>query len=103
MDIYRILTVFSILSIIIVSYVVLTREPNQDEVELRREQREQSELQERIRRAILGVNNLTYVQDSRTNICFASYSGPHGYSHLASVDCESIPTELLYVTEIAND
>jgi len=56
MDIYiEFLLFFSILTVIILSYVVLTREPNQ------------------------------------------------GYSHLASVDCESIPTKLLHVTGITND
>jgi type II secretory pathway pseudopilin PulG len=50
------------------------------------------------------VSNIRYIQDPRTNICYAYYwgGGAYGGPALTAVPCEKIPPELLVQTNPKN-
>ncbi len=45
------------------------------------------------------IQNIRYVKDNRTNICFAFYQIATGPA-LAAVPCENIPSEMLAVSSL---
>jgi len=45
------------------------------------------------------ANDIVYVQDTRTGICFATEGVQGWHGHFTSVDCEMIPNEMLHKTE----
>lgn len=71
----------------------------EEDNERRSLEREQRQIQSWTEDGLELANELVYVQDSRTGICFATgvVSGWHG--HFTTVDCNMVPPEMLSTTE----
>jgi len=61
-------------------------------------QQDESQAKEIRRQALRATRNLVYTKDSRTGLCFASYTY-YRYGTLTAVDCKSVPVEMIHVTE----
>jgi ABC-type Na+ efflux pump permease subunit len=103
-------SILMVLSIFVIIFMLAERvgrsEQKQAEIDVQAEQDRSAQIQafedSVLDRSISIVNNLYYVQDSRTELCFAIRSVyRHGY--LSAVDCAEIPASMLHVTNTTEE
>jgi hypothetical protein len=105
------LPIVMIFSVFIIIFVIVDRiahsESQKDEIDALAEQDSSAQIQAVedpiLTRTIDVVENLYYIKDSRTGICFAAkwmrrYSG-----YLSEVDCADIPASMLHVTDTTEE
>lgn len=97
---FRILVSMVLLCGISAAYVVMAESPERRQAHVKQQTEETKTHLQRI--ANMVINDVCYMKDPRTDLCFAYCWGGDGRGGpaLTCVPCDSIPPELLFVAEI---
>lgn len=94
---YALASAFFVLPALIL--VEVLNPPSEQEISEQRAETQKRYLDETIKNSLELANEVVYVQDARTGICFASRTVKGWHGHFTTVDCDMIPSNMLHTTE----